>query len=113
MDIARGKEVSEELRKKVEELKVRQSEDASGEVEKKIRENAQLTAEINVLKDKVAHLTALESEVTRLKEKETLNASLENEIEKMRVEIANNKLNDSDAVIDENELSAHSTKTHR
>ena len=106
MDIAREKEVSEELRKKVEELKVRQSEDASGEVEKKIRENAQLTAEINVLKDKVAHLTALESEVTRLKEKETLNASLENEIEKMRVEIANNKLNDSDAVIDENELSA-------
>ena len=37
MGIAREKEVSEELRKKVEELKGRQSEDASGEVEKKIR----------------------------------------------------------------------------
>ena len=62
-----------------------------------MRENAQLTAEINVLKDKVSQMVALESEVTRLKEKQALNESLENEIEQLRAEMAKNTLNDEDA----------------
>ena len=106
MEIAREKETNDELRREIENLKVTKTDDASGEIEKKTRENAQLTAEINVLKDKVDQMMALETEVTRLKEKEALNTSLENEIERLRVEVANNKLNDSHAIIDERELSA-------
>ena len=101
-EIEREKEANETLRKDIENLKMKQMEaDASGDIEKKMRENAQLTAEINVLKDKVSQMVALESEVTRLKEKEALNESLENEIEQLRAEMAKNTLNDADAVIEE------------
>ena len=101
-EIEREKEANKTLRKDIENLKMKQMEaDASGDMEKKIRENAQLTAEINVLKDKVSQMVALESEVTRLKEKQALNESLENEIEQLRAEMAKNTLNDADAVIEE------------
>ena len=101
-EIEREKEANETLRKDIENLKMKQMEaDASGDMEKKMRENAQLTAEINVLKDKVSQMVALESEVTRLKEKQALNESLENEIEQLRAEMAKNTLNDEDAVIEE------------
>ena len=61
-EIEREKEANETLRKDIENLKMKQMEaDGGREREKKMRENAQLTAEINVLKDKVSQMVALES----------------------------------------------------